>query len=177
MKLDNGEYGSNKPSNQEVDLWENGRLECLVRLTKWDDLLHNTLAEIDDDPMKLWEQKYRDPYLDFFIKSSTKVKDGMHKLFQFVTQSDEQETVKERADIRREHLERFYAPELAYMWLFRQDIGRAEHQVVRTYQSFVAEWSTLPQIARAGRLMKLQILQKAFEIEELVEFSKAGNFS
>lgn len=35
------------PTEQEMDLWENGRLECLARLTKWDDLAANTLEEVE----------------------------------------------------------------------------------------------------------------------------------
>lgn len=40
------------PSEQEMDLWENGRLECLAKLTKWDDLAANTLEEVEHDTTK-----------------------------------------------------------------------------------------------------------------------------
>lgn len=51
-------------STQESDLWENGRLECLMKLTKWDNLAKNTMTEIEDDVrnrtvpiLKLFRQK------------------------------------------------------------------------------------------------------------------------
>jgi hypothetical protein len=44
-----GAEGGAAPSEQEMDLWENGRLECLAKLTKWDDLAANTLEEVEHD--------------------------------------------------------------------------------------------------------------------------------
>ncbi len=40
-----------------MDLWENGRLECLARLTKWDDLAMNTLEEIEHETSNLFEPR------------------------------------------------------------------------------------------------------------------------
>ncbi len=44
-----GAEGGAAPSEQEMDLWENGRLECLAKLTKWDDLAANTLEEVEHE--------------------------------------------------------------------------------------------------------------------------------
>jgi hypothetical protein len=44
-----GAEGGVAPTEQEMDLWENGRLECLAKLTKWDDLAANTLEEVEHD--------------------------------------------------------------------------------------------------------------------------------
>jgi hypothetical protein len=67
-----------------MDLWENGRLECLAKLTKWDDLAANTLEEVEHDTKRLFDERYTDPYLSYFIVSNSKVKQRWPDLWQFV---------------------------------------------------------------------------------------------
>jgi hypothetical protein len=76
--------GGTTPSEQEMDLWENGRLECLARLTKWDDLAMNTLEEIEHDTAKLFDARYTDPYLSYYLVSHSKLKQRWPDLWQFI---------------------------------------------------------------------------------------------
>lgn len=72
------------PSKHEVDLWENGRLECLAKLTRWNDLAENTLAEVDGATNRLWEEQYIDPYLNYFMESHIKLKERWPELWDFI---------------------------------------------------------------------------------------------
>lgn len=82
-KLDAGQFTIN-PSQYEADLWENGRLECFVKLTRWDILAKNILTEIDDDLSQLWTSQYKDPYLKFFVDSAINLKELWPQLHDFI---------------------------------------------------------------------------------------------
>ena len=64
--LDSGqEWDGPTPTTTEIDLWEEGNLECLAKLGKWEDLQKNTLVEFPDTD-ELFYEKNMDPYLNYF---------------------------------------------------------------------------------------------------------------
>lgn len=88
---DKTQWANNPPTDQEVDLWENGLLECYVKLTDWELLNKNTHAEIEGRTEILWQDNYREPYLGYYVRSSMKIKDKWPELWQFIDKCDEQQ--------------------------------------------------------------------------------------
>jgi DNA-dependent protein kinase catalytic subunit len=145
-------------------LWENGRLECFAQLTRWQDLAENTLAEVGN-PQNLWQGKYIDPYLRHFIVSHLKQKERWPELLSFFDQQEGQ---------HREMLEHQFSPELAFMSIARDDLDRARFYVIRSFQQFLAKWTSLHPLANAARHQALQPLQKVVEMEEFLSFVADG---
>lgn len=86
--LDSGqEWDGPAPTNTEIDLWEEGKLECLAKLGKWEDLQKNTLVEFPDTD-ELFSEKNMDPYLNYFLVSHMKIKDTWPNLFRFVDSAE-----------------------------------------------------------------------------------------
>jgi DNA-dependent protein kinase catalytic subunit len=52
-----GPWQGGPPTIQEEEHWENARLECLMKLTRWNDLAENTLANVEKNPLLLWDEK------------------------------------------------------------------------------------------------------------------------
>jgi hypothetical protein len=82
--LDSGqEWEGPNPTNTEIDLWEEGKLECLAKLGNWEDLQKNVLVEFADTDA-LFLEKNMDPYLNYFLVSHMKIKETWPNLFKFV---------------------------------------------------------------------------------------------
>lgn len=161
-----GEEGGAAPSEQEMDLWENGRLECLAKLTKWDDLAANTLEEVEHDTNRLFEDRYADPYLSYFIVSHSKVKQRWPDLWQFVDTA----TNAPPASGWRSKLESEFLPELALVSVTRDDLDRARYYINQYFAHFLSKWASLHPLAHAGRHLKLQSVQRVVELEEFLDF-------
>eukprot|EP01129_Flabellula_baltica_P008061 TRINITY_DN3175_c0_g1_i1.p1 TRINITY_DN3175_c0_g1~~TRINITY_DN3175_c0_g1_i1.p1 ORF type:complete len:1540 (+),score=329.42 TRINITY_DN3175_c0_g1_i1:246-4622(+) len=152
-----------KPDQKEIDVWENGLLECFENLIDWNALHQNVLAEIDSDLRVLWDEEHIDMYLRYFIYSSLKLKEHHGNLLEFVDSAN---------PFQREYLEKMFLPELTFMSVLKNDIGKSSFYVAKTYQKFVEDWSTLPTLAKSARHQKLQELQKIREIEEYLSCIK-----
>ena len=87
------------PTNNEIDLWEEGKLECLAKLGKWEDLQKNTLVEFPDTD-ELFSEKNMDPYLYYFLVSHIKLKDTWPNLFKFIdgTEGNNKRILEEKYD-------------------------------------------------------------------------------
>ena len=154
-----GENGH--PSMDEVDLWEDGRLECLQRLIKWDDLCEVTKAEVDGSLSDLWVAE--EPYLQLYLQSSFRCPDQWGDLLKFVDQGMQDE---DRAPV----LMRTFGPELAVMSVQRDDFDRAQYFCTQSFGNVLKSWRTLHPLARKGRLRLMQSLQRIKEVLEVVSF-------
>eukprot|EP01125_Pyxidicula_operculata_P008002 TRINITY_DN2699_c0_g1_i1.p1 TRINITY_DN2699_c0_g1~~TRINITY_DN2699_c0_g1_i1.p1 ORF type:complete len:2900 (-),score=828.74 TRINITY_DN2699_c0_g1_i1:54-8009(-) len=154
--LDQGKFNP-PPSDWETDLWEIGRLECFVKLTQWDYLLKNTMAEIDNDTIKLWDNLYKDPYLRYYIHSSMNSKNTWNDLWQFLDRTTTQQ---------KEELEKNFSMELSNIYLFKDETALSKFYVNKSYNQFLERWSNLPVLALEARHKLLQKLQFLYEIEE-----------
>lgn len=82
-------------SKLEADVCYNQRLACLESLTRWQELVDESLEQVTDydahgraldaDTQKLWGEENKDPYLRLFVLSAAKVK-GLRDacLFEYV---------------------------------------------------------------------------------------------
>ncbi|KAJ3120759.1 hypothetical protein HK101_006883, partial [Irineochytrium annulatum] len=58
-------------NKSEEELWALGRLECLNKLEKWDDVLLSVQADFDNVE-QIWEDSKRDNYLKYFVRANLK---------------------------------------------------------------------------------------------------------
>ena len=56
QELDAGASWTVTPTPFEEEQWETARLECLLNLTRWQDLAENTLAHVDNNTDDLWKE-------------------------------------------------------------------------------------------------------------------------
>jgi hypothetical protein len=94
--LDSGkDWDGPTPTTTEIDLWEDGKLDCLARLGKWEDLQKNILVEFADTD-DLFLEKNMDPYLSYYLVSHIKHKETWPNLFKFVDSTEgEHKTILE----------------------------------------------------------------------------------
>ena len=86
--MDSGrDWDGPKPTPTEIDLWEDGKLDCLAKLGKWEDLQKNILVEFPDTD-ELFSEEKKDPYLNYFLVSHIKHKESWPNLFKFVDGSE-----------------------------------------------------------------------------------------
>ena len=52
------EWAGAAPSNDEIELWSDERLDCLRQLTSWSALRQNVMLELDHQPDRLWDEQY-----------------------------------------------------------------------------------------------------------------------
>lgn len=166
QQLDQNSWGTLPvPSTQEIEYWDNARLECLVNLTRWDDLAQNTLAEIDNNTELLFHPKFQDPYLKYYIISHLKLKQLWPDLWKLV-------------DNRSNDLESKFSSALALIAITRNDFGRAQFFITKFYEQFLHDWGKLQVFDTIGKHSKLQSLQHVEEMREFLEFiSKESNLS
>eukprot|EP01087_Luapelamoeba_hula_P000112 TRINITY_DN10064_c0_g1_i1.p1 TRINITY_DN10064_c0_g1~~TRINITY_DN10064_c0_g1_i1.p1 ORF type:complete len:1634 (-),score=246.38 TRINITY_DN10064_c0_g1_i1:51-4931(-) len=164
---------SSTPTDQEVDLWETGRLECLVKLTKWEDLALNTLAEIEDEPARALTDQYCDPYLSYLLHSHSKLKQRWPDLWLFI----DSVYAPTAPPAGRLKLELEYLSELAFIAITRGDFDRARYYINKYYGLFINKWAGLHPLALSGRHLQLQQLQRVVEQEEFLEFVRDSDDS
>lgn len=164
-----------RPSAQELDFWENGRLECMSKLLNWGALADNVLCEVaGTDPGTaappplerldgLFSERYRDVYLDHFVRSHVRLRERWPFLWDFVSRAATMPAAGELLEGR-------FSPQIAFLCAGRDDLDRARHYVLRSYRAFVQRWSRLHPLAFEARRASLQSLQVASEEEEFVEF-------
>lgn len=153
------------PTQQEIRYWENARLECFVKLTRWDDLSQNVIAEVDNDLEKLFDPKFRDPLLSYFMKSHIKLKQLWPDLWKVV-------------DSHLNELESNFSDELALITLTRNDFSKARFFITKFYEQFISDWGKLQVFDKIGKHAKLQSLQQVEEMKEFLDFtSKESNFT
>lgn len=150
-------------SSREIELWEASLLECYCRLTEWETLAQTILDHVNGDIEKLWSDPCsREPFIRYFVQSHLKLREKWTELMNFVTRALQN-------DERRAYLERFYTSQLAYLYITQDDTARARYYIQRSYELFLQNWTTLPELQTAGRHLLLQELQRLCELEEFVD--------
>jgi hypothetical protein len=153
-------------SPTELELLEDSRLDCMAKLTDWNNVFQNAAAELGQNPVAtVWKKgRDRDVYLYAYLHSALMVKEQRDDAYKFVDKS--LASSSEAKDI----LERDHVADLAFMYLVRDDLGKARYYITKAYNDFMREWSSLPEISTQGRQSKLLRLQRLVEMEEMLEF-------
>ncbi|RHZ54169.1 hypothetical protein Glove_429g27 [Diversispora epigaea] len=159
----------------EIRVWEEGRFECYVKLSQWDDLAETVLLDIDRDLDKLWDDDYQDPYLQYFMRSMFKLAHG----------TDDHDSHRqmflnfiENAMNDSDHktlLTSQYPIELALTSIARNEFEQARSYIRKAYDCFLFNWSTLHPLAIGTRLNKLSSLQEIVEMEEYLNLAESSN--
>ncbi|XP_022778667.1 DNA-dependent protein kinase catalytic subunit-like isoform X5 [Stylophora pistillata] len=164
---------------EEEDLWDVSRLQCLADLTKWKELEKCSVESIDDknppDLDKVWSDTfYQEHYLPHLITSKLKLQcqgSGDMTLNEFVAKAMK---TSERAALLRSR----YSDSLALMYVLQDNCDSASYYAALSEQSFLSDWAGLDSNLRSSRSIKLQSLQKITEMQEFLEFiAEEGNFS
>eukprot|EP01122_Echinamoeba_exundans_P009334 TRINITY_DN3272_c0_g4_i1.p1 TRINITY_DN3272_c0_g4~~TRINITY_DN3272_c0_g4_i1.p1 ORF type:complete len:1129 (-),score=263.25 TRINITY_DN3272_c0_g4_i1:1424-4744(-) len=138
----------------------------MAKLTDWNNVFQNAAAELGPNPVAtVWKKgRDRDVYLYAYLHSALVVKEQRDDAFKFV---DKSLTASAEA---KDILERDHAPDLAFMYLIRDDLGKARYYITKAYHDFMREWASLPEISTQGRQSKLLRLQRLVEMEEMLDF-------
>ncbi|GAB5585937.1 hypothetical protein Unana1_00837 [Umbelopsis nana] len=168
-------------SNEEVgytesNIWEQERLRCLEKMALWDDLALNVMVEVEDDVELLWDSATQRLYFDFFMKSFSKLPDGIEKQDQDFnpwteTNTNPLEVFVNKAmsyENRIQYLVSNYSPELAALHFQKSDMDRARYYVRQSYRHFISSLSRLHPLASNSRYLKLQGIQKIVEMDDFL---------
>lgn len=153
------------PTEQERSYWEHGRLECMVNLSRWKDLAENTLNEVSDDLSLLFNSHYMDPFLGYYIHSHMKMKQFWPSLWKWIDHL---------TPGQKNLVERRFSLELSFVALSRDDFDRGLFYTKKSYENFLADWSSLHSFDFSGRHNKLQSLQM---VSNDCLFNSLTNFS
>jgi len=149
-------------SEHESNLWENSRLECMMKLTRWEVLAQNTMAEVDDKPSLLWDKQYKIPYLGHYINSYVNDTNPNTAIFE--------EFFRNSTPEQKDELAFTFPSQMAHIHAMRKELGVSQSGVSRFYDLFLSRWSSLPELAFNARHHLLQSLQYVQELNEFVEF-------
>ncbi|XP_078691376.1 DNA-dependent protein kinase catalytic subunit-like isoform X2 [Branchiostoma floridae x Branchiostoma belcheri] len=172
------EWPDPQPLAVEEDLWDDSRLQCYDHLTQWKNLYEVSTVNIDEDSPpnldKMWDDTYfQEHYLPFTIRSKLKLLlegEMDQSLLNFV------DSAMQKPD-RKALLESRYCEELAMLYLYQDDYGRAKYYVGNCTDAFLQEWSGMDRLMTSSRAAKLQSLQKLTEMQEFLELvSNDRNF-
>ncbi|XP_078611931.1 DNA-dependent protein kinase catalytic subunit-like isoform X2 [Branchiostoma floridae x Branchiostoma japonicum] len=172
------EWPDPQPLSVEEDLWDDSRLQCYDHLTQWKNLYEVSTVNIDDDTPpdldKMWDDTYfQEHYLPFALRSKLKLLlegEMDQSLLTFV------DSAMQKPD-RKALLESHYCEELAMLYLYQDDYGRAKYHLGTCTDSFLQEWSGMDRLMASSRAAKLQGLQKLTEMQEFLELiSNDRNF-
>lgn len=148
----------------------------MMELTNWQALVEETLLEIGSEPFdeqsveKLWNMKYREPYLNLFVKGTAKLS-GFHSyLMKFVQVSLENSS-------REIFLLENFDTELLHLAVANDQFDRAELYLSECYKNFRKRWTALHPLATGTKRLLVQQLQKTVEHEEFMEFMSSGHDS
>ena len=158
------DWQGHAPRKDELDLWEDGRLECLENMIRWGDLAECAKAEAEHNLGDLWtiaDEQYRHLY----VRGSYRCQEYWAELFQF---TDNALVNEEHADWLKTH----YGPELAMLSIVRDDFPRARALCSQALGTMLSSWRSLHPLARNGRLKLLQRLQLVKEMQEVLNFLK-----
>lgn len=181
------------PSNDEIELWSDERLECLRQLTSWSALRANVLEEIDHQPDRLWDPQYtlHGDYLRHYLTSGLKVteevflsisnaaavaaasSDAAAPAADAAAEDPRGELLRfvERAfkkQTESDILQKQHAADLVLLYALNGFVDNATNFLRRTYSRFLVEWTDLPQHATGPRLALLERLQKLSEVSEFL---------
>jgi DNA-dependent protein kinase catalytic subunit len=164
------DWKGNVPLLDELNLWEDGRLECLTHLTRWSELAASAKTEADFNLDNLWSPDL-ESYRQIFVQAAFRQRDQWQDLAQFV---DDALSKPERG----EWLLKNFGTQLAMMSMIRDDLDQAKSLISKSMKNVLESWRSLHPLARNGRLRLVQSLQQLKEIEEVVTFVRdEKNFS
>ncbi|XP_048248370.1 DNA-dependent protein kinase catalytic subunit-like [Haliotis rufescens] len=178
LSCDDWEGG--EPTDAEVDLWDDARMECLDHLTQWEALQEVCNNGIDSTGSgtlnNVWDDSFaQEHYLPYLLRSKLKLMlQGNEKQQSLLTFIDDAMKDVERKVL----LESRYCFELALMYLWQEDYDRARHYSTMASQKFLQDWSSTDTLMASSRTCQLQRLQPLMELQEFLAFrSTESNFS
>ncbi|KAH9308159.1 hypothetical protein KI387_036070 [Taxus chinensis] len=158
----------------EQDIWYNQRLQCLVDLNRWQDIMEDTLFQIKQDAseepdfQRLWSPGIQDPYLRLFIKASLKLTTYSSLLADFIQCALESPT-------KRDLLHDKFSVELATFAVINDQFDLAKFYIQKGYDSFRQQWSSIHPLATVSRHLLVRQLQRIIELNEFVELISTTN--
>ncbi|KAJ3178568.1 hypothetical protein HDU85_005175 [Gaertneriomyces sp. JEL0708] len=163
----------------EITICEQGQVECLARLGKWDDLMDIWMTDFGEDTSMMWESNRRDTLLSLFIRTFLRLRHG-YKQGEMVVDwtEDEPNPLLSFVDdamkdpTKRSYIESRYAKELAMLQVCRGNGSGATHYVQQAQQQLLVEFSTLHPLAQNARLRKLSNLQILHDISSFVQMAQ-----
>ncbi|KAJ5076723.1 DNA-dependent protein kinase catalytic subunit [Anaeramoeba ignava] len=145
----------------EDQMWSLSRLECLAKLQKWDDVSSDLDRQFNTNLNQLFDTKYQDSLLKYFIISHLRNEDKKKKLTEILFANDlNQENMK--------IIEKFYSLELALLDVEQGNFEKTRSKIMFSYERFIHDWTNIHPLAQFGRHHKLQQLQRIIEIQEFL---------
>ena len=191
------------PSLEEVELWNQERLDCLRGLTQWALLRDSVKADLDvesdaDLPRLLTQESEERGYLDHFLTAGIK---RLQERFVFPPQDGEDDGAMNDGPPHRgaeqsdeataltaflrlglsnaESTARLEAPHSGRLLLYfafqgSREAPRALHYLELSHRSFLQQWEQLPPLANAARGRLLRSLQGITEVAEFIRATPAA---
>ncbi|XP_035828316.1 DNA-dependent protein kinase catalytic subunit [Aplysia californica] len=159
------------PLEAEVDFWDDNRMECLNRLTQWQDLEEVSVRGVDssDEPNldKVWEDTfYQEHYLPYMVRSKLKLvlagEGNQQPLLTFMDRALSDEG-------KKQYIQSRYCEELALLYLWQEDFDRARHFTSLAFQRFLQDWSSTTSLMVSGQTDILRRLQGLVELQEFLD--------
>ncbi|CAO3576402.1 unnamed protein product [Absidia cylindrospora] len=162
---------------EEYNLWAKEGLRCFEQLTQWDDVSFHVSNDLGGEYTKLWDKNYLIPYLHYFLRSNTKLREGIldennnlvpwtatnpNPVYSFVNESIQS---KEKLEYMIEH----HAAEISMATINMNDLERAGHYIRQSFESFHSIWTSLHPLSKTSRMKRLSLLQKNIEIEDFLD--------
>ncbi|KAI8883147.1 hypothetical protein K501DRAFT_333495 [Backusella circina FSU 941] len=168
-----------KTDPKETSLWDEEMLRCFEQLTQWDDIaiqVGKALPNTDYD--KLWEPGYKDFYLNYFMKSFTRLRQGIslsanelegwtsdnaNPIFKFIREAL-------NSTSKKNYLIEHFPCEVSITEMRQKNYNSGRYIIRNSYDSHLNEWATIHPLAHTSRLKKLIELQRMVEVEDYFEF-------
>nr|XP_042898800.1 DNA-dependent protein kinase catalytic subunit isoform X2 [Parasteatoda tepidariorum] len=170
------EEASDEHDQAEKDFWDKSVLNCLNKLSKWENLESAAQSRFMMDEstslLQIWEDQYmKDVYLPYLVRSKLKLLlNGKSdpSLLNFFDES-------RKDDENKTHLEIHFNEELALLYVVQDKFKIARQYSSSCLHKFLKEWQTLSQVALEMQHSVLQNLQKYVELDEFLNLIDRNN--
>jgi hypothetical protein len=156
------DWKGNTPTTDELNLWEDGRIECLTNLTRWADLSEMAKLEADNDVEKLWHSDV-EVYRHLYVQATFRETDKWGELTGFLDSAM-------RDEEKSKWVLKNFGAQVALLSLMRDDYDQAKSFVSLSLKNVLEMWRSLHPLARKGRLRLIQSLQQFKEVQEVIDF-------
>ncbi|KAI8997006.1 hypothetical protein BDB01DRAFT_840542 [Pilobolus umbonatus] len=168
--------------DEERDLWDKEMLHCYEKLLQWGDIA-NKIEEIipDRNYECLWDSKYQDPYMSYFIKSFTKLRNQHREQSssEILPWTDENPNpifafleATYNSNERQKYLIDNYASDVAAAAVMKHKYEYGLEIVRSSYTSLLSVWTMLHPLADSSRKNKLASLERIVELEDYIFLAK-----
>ncbi|CAK8685319.1 unnamed protein product [Clavelina lepadiformis] len=162
-------------SELEKDLWEDCWLNCLKKLSRWDQvnkMCQETLASYGDSTaatsshlLNVWNHtNFQERYLESFLHSKLiLLLQGERTVFVELTAffDDAMKRGKERL------IEKHYSEYLSLLYIYNNDYDRARYYLEKAEEHFAEEWTTLNSLMTKK---KCELLRSSFRLSDIHDF-------